>query len=167
MIVKFRLRDIIGVLFLYYTRMPKQTVLIVVVITAIVGLALLIIIYRMNNVASPPISSTSALGELCAGPLVGCVGKMVKISGTKSGMIGQHIGSANQPYFNTSYLDTDDSGQLVVYTKVALNVPDGTKLELIGKVMKVGGDAQPGSYEYENQVPPEYQIAVESWQKIK
>ena len=147
--------------------MPKQTILIAVVITAVVGLALIVIIYRMNNSAATLPGSTTASGALCTGPLSGCVGKMVTITGTKSSLMQQHRGVAKAPYVNTSYLDSPDRDQTVLYTKDALTALAGAKLAVTGQVIKVGGDAKPGSYEAENQLSPEYQILVESWQEIK
>ena len=147
--------------------MPKQNMLIAIAVVALAGLVLIIIIFRMNNSSSTPLASTSASTELCQGPLAGCAGKMVKVSGAKSDLMQQHRGAGNVPYFNTSYLDVLSEGQIALYTKEPITLAAGTKLTVTGQVIKVGGDNKPGTYEAENEVPPEYQIVVESWQELK
>lgn len=105
--------------------------------------------------------------SLCSGKLDECVEKKVKVTGTVSNIIWQHMFAYVEPYTETSYLDdvAEAGVQVVIYTKKPLNVADGKKIEVIGKVVEVATEGTPGAKI--DKPYAEYHILVDAWKEVQ
>jgi len=96
--------------------------------------------------------------DLCEGVMMTCEGERFEIQGTISDIPNQHMINIPEGYENINYLDSDNYGQRVVYSKDLIGC-DG-QLNIIGEVVRIEGESKdPAS----DEVYIDYQIKAEEW----
>ncbi len=109
-----------------------------------------------SNGSSMQFCATNALPE--------CEGKYVTLTGTFSDEQQQRMFYFQDFYSHVSYLQTESQGQVVLYSQQPLQVKVGTKLEVVGKVIKVSSKPDPSNKAADGYV--DYQLLVFSSKEL-
>ena len=121
---------------------------------------------RINEELDRLLTLDNELKEFCRSKkLSDCEGKYLTIDGTFSDLQQQRMFYPSGMYSHISYLDTRSDGQIVLYTVDPINVAVGTKLEVVGKVVKVSSEPALNVKAGDGYI--DYQFLVDSWKQVK
>ncbi len=90
-------------------------------------------------------------------------GKTIKIVGKISNIMWQHVQTYIEANPTINYVDLEDGFQIIIYTKEPIPCPEN--VEILGKVIKVGGSKDPRSKISDGHC--EYHVIAETWKCIK
>lgn len=139
----------------------QKSLVYVIAVMAVVATALFLFTFENKKSIT---QTTDSSRELCTGPLAQCVGKKVTLIGAVSDLQFQSMSSPNGEFFKRKTLYVENYGPVAVFTKFPINVPDDTKIEVVGEVKAITGG---GSGTKLGEVMTEYNILVDSWKKVE